>query len=126
MDDKLVDILLDSSRQLNENVSKLTTAVNELTVTTRLQQQSTDALVGRMDNLEDWKSHVDNHITHVDSHITSMAPVTMVVSGVRHAVIVAVIASLVGAIGYELARSKDVIPPKTVSLPEPTATVKEK
>lgn len=106
MDSKLVDVLLDSSRQLNANVSELTTAVHELTVTTRLQQQSTDALVERMDDLEDWKSKVDRHMT-------TMTPVTGIVLGVRKSIVLALVASIVGLLGYELTKARDSTPPKT-------------
>ena len=119
MDTKLVDILLDSSRQLNINVSELTTAVHELTVTTRLQQQSTDALVDRMDNLEDWKDHVDRHMS-------TMSPVTSVVHGVRKGIVLALVAGLLSFIGYELVKTKESIPQKPPAPVEQSVTIKEK
>ena len=119
MDSKLVDVLLDSSRQLNTNVNELTTAVHELTVTTRLQQQSTDALVERMDHLEDWKDRVDRHIS-------TMSPVTGVVLGVRKGIVLALVAGLLGLIGYELLKAKDSIPQKQTAPMEQSVIIKEK
>lgn len=119
MDSKLVDVLLDSSRQLNTNVSELTTAVHELTVTTRLQQQSTDALVERMDHLEDWKDRVDRHMS-------TMSPVTGVVLGVRKGIVLALVAGLLGLIGYELLKAKDSIPQKQTAPVEQSVIIKEK
>ena len=119
MDSKLVDVLLDSSRQLNTNVSELTTAVHELTVTTRLQQKSTDALVERMDHLEDWKDGVDRHMT-------TMSPVTGVVLGLRKDNVLAIVAGLSGLIGYELFKAKDSIPQKQSAPQEQSVIIKEK
>lgn len=119
MDTKLVDILLDSSRQLNTNVSELTTAVHELTVTTRLQQQGTDALVERMDHLEDWKDRVDRHISN-------MRPVTSVVNGVRKGIVLALIAGILGLIGYELVKAKENIPQKQAAPVEQNVIIEEK
>lgn len=119
MDSKLVDVLLESSRQLNTNVSELTTAVHELTVSTRLQQQSTDALVDRMGSIEAWR-------VGVDKHMLTMSPVTGVVLGLRKVVVVAVVTGLAGLIGYQLIAVKDGAPQKETAQVGRRLTVEEK
>ena len=118
MDTKLVDILLDSSRQLNLNVSELTKAVHELTVTTQLQKHSTDTLVERIDTLEAWKATVDQHMS-------TMRPVTGVVRGISKAIISAIAAGSLTLIGYQLLKAKDSAPQKRTAPSEQSVIIKE-
>lgn len=100
--DPLIETMLNSSKQLTEDVRNLTKVVHELTISTKIsaemQTQNIERTERRLEDIEGWREDVDKHIS-------SMAPVKDVVSGVRKAIVAALVGAIIGIVGYAVANS---------------------
>ena len=104
--DPLIETILNSSKQLTEDVRALTKVVHELTISTKVntEMQQANALrtEGRLDGIEEWRSDVDKHIN-------SMGPVKDIAVGVRKVITGIIVGAIVGIIGYSIANTNGAV-----------------